>query len=1467
LLHDLPETIKDRVLHYAGREAICAYRIACQFGREEQYTEERYVIENLYREPFTYWDWHNTDRNFQEEDERKKLLFNERERGFWAHGKLYTSYPSPARRWETFKNQLSPSDFLFIKRIAVARWMRKEDILFISEHFVNLEALDLSDMETRDGKMPLTHDDGRPNWKELLDIMNTSQNSPSLLSRIKWLGLPNDHHLGDDGDDPFGTILRFCPQLEILSLRTPSGYDSDYWSDLHHTDSEDIHRKICLPILRITKNVPDTVHTIELRQCIDFLPLFIDKLHQLKPTIRRLGIDLGALVQVFPLRPAPKAPAKQVIISDKEIKKNVGNAVKWTTEFGQLPQKTEVLDPSIPNVLTRRSDAVFDAKAKLEKTNTDEKFLDRAYKQEKASFYRDNGGTTVYSQRPRSGPDDPNAIKGPIPPHQNPGAKHCELDDTSHTRTRNAVRVRRTNTLPRMLKKLYNLRNKQPALFALDPEPQNRSTDPINPLALVQLEDELGCGAGARCRDSGFNKDATDIYRYLKGTFNWRPVFDWDWFMVPEKMEDSVDEAYRKMILEDSQYLLRIEQQFRFMHDAGIPVHLLIGRRKQGASSLYWGWPYNSEQKWKHWLDDEFSVGGLDSVAGYVDSLSIFYDLRNPLEQKRLEEIEAIQPLRRPNATCPQEACLWDDTDDGCPFREKRGDVRLDNTQSSGDSDERRPPTDHNRLAPPSAGAPPTGENANNYVSNEGDADDTGQLHELARTAAFTREAVGWQRFWAKYALKFTRLTTLRIRMPAVFEKVSSYRVATLLDRSAGWSMLEYTDERQHVQAAEDVLRTLPGVAAETFNHLPESEVWPGGRFVRRSWVWPKTRAQYDTTVSPEGGNKRVDIISEPMPNWGDQKFTERDYELSELDEREELRKVVDLAAAATQRECDAEAKLPKPDPQLREQGEAEKKRLYHHGVRVVAHEAWTGLLQTEIVKLEKELAKAQQAAAKNADIQGVYPAIPPETQEALKVRLHKEKVKGLQLAIDWLKLRQREICPILGPPGDESEAGNSEDIKAMMGWKNARKMDRSWVLEHWFVNHADKYRYGFWETSEMSKEEAAQGKGVAEATKAKSKGKRKREHTESKGPDVVETGSGTKKARIGKAAGDEEVRVGTATVLVEPTLETAKGLEQERQQEQVPESEQIPGSGPQTQVTEPKTQEKRKRGKKEDTKEPAQELSTKQAKTVEPADDVTIETQKVEVQRIEVATLEGEQTVITEHTEAHKPVLEHEAVKQSVPRPGPELPDPTPEAGLKTDALSRYSLPPLLSPLPPLTVEEETDASFGPSPSPPTGPAIEISPSQPADQEQIPEPDSPSKSESPRKGSVKIPATVKTGSKRKRTPPTVATPVAEDDHDASRGEGEVGTGDGAEANEDKGAALSVDTEDITLQPPPTKKPRGEKSSAAKSETSTSSTKKSATPKGGREGGKQKAASLAPPDSPVARRTRSQMKKRESSSS
>jgi hypothetical protein len=147
-----------------------------------------------------------------------------------------------------------------------------------------------------------------------------------------------------------------------------------------------------------------------------------------------------------------------------------------------------------------------------------------------------------------------------------------------------------------------------------------------------------------------------DTYVWLRQKFHWQPVFDGDSLMRPElnianprrnQGYDKVaqrrmpgveepDNYARELWLEggppQEQLLADVGKAIETMKKAGIPLHVVLGRRHPDGSNLYWGWP-RDDASWKETLRKPIDTG-LEDAAPLIDTLTILYDLRNPLDEE-----------------------------------------------------------------------------------------------------------------------------------------------------------------------------------------------------------------------------------------------------------------------------------------------------------------------------------------------------------------------------------------------------------------------------------------------------------------------------------------------------------------------------------------------------------------------------------------------------------------------------------------------------------------------------------------------------------------------------------------------------------------------------------------------------------------------------------------------------------------
>ncbi|KAF1917465.1 hypothetical protein BDU57DRAFT_528088 [Ampelomyces quisqualis] len=868
----LPNWITKSICLRAGREASAALCIA--LGK---HTGASAAHEATYHEPFTYWDWHGLgpDDTYAREWKRQRMW--EHQRGFVVDGTKIYGYPTSRERWRKFKEDLDahPWKKQWVKMIAVAHWMEMEDLYWVADNFTVLEGMDLSDIPA-----PYTDHEGfqHHRWEALLGDQENSQSESMLmlLGGLTWLGLP-------DICDPRGTFasnlmyrtLPRCKSLETLSIRR-------VYSQHNFANPNDY---ICGLSLNITTSAPPTLTKLELR--LPFVPLdaLMSSLSRLKSPIKHISFDLGAWIQISPeYQASVKVGSKS--LHEPEIKRTAGKAARAMrfTTYEKLHNET-----------CQAKDKWWLPRSEFDRYVSEE---ENVFGQVKHAFDRNFYCHDVQATMlPDVSNGDGDGDRGQDP------ICNCRLNQEGHEDGVDGhIQDARVSTVPTVLSNLCRAASKNTSftISALKPEWQEKSTNPLHPFTLLH---KLTPEEPQQTRGHTDKYLSVDQYRWLSATFNWRPVFDWDCLVNPEannpgNSRRSVYEVAKKQFglesLAEHEIVKNMAEQFQLLKQAGIPLHILIGRRPLDTSSLYWGWPYD-ENTWSQWLDTPLDVD-LRTIAPLIDTLSIMYDIRNPLDEHRIHSIKSLSPSTIPlvKATCPRPLCPWTSSNSPCLFpnqwlplfpglrHQKMANKHLLRTSNPCLT-----------LAPHQPSLPPPGHSV--PPNTQSTLEDS--LTHLARDAAFKREALAWQRFWCTYAPSLTNLSTLNVRMPRAFDVVKSATLARLLDPFKGWHVITYADE------------------------IGEDEDEDAGVFVRRTWVKKGRKGVEKISISDEG-----------------EKIAEK--------EMEELVKGVKIVTDAAKAERDLEKELKTKSAGKRPEGDnipMEKRLESVYGRRIahVAKQAW----------------------------------------------------------------------------------------------------------------------------------------------------------------------------------------------------------------------------------------------------------------------------------------------------------------------------------------------------------------------------------------------------------------------------------------------------------------------------------------------------------------------------------------------
>ncbi|KAH7063776.1 hypothetical protein BKA63DRAFT_428863, partial [Paraphoma chrysanthemicola] len=644
----LPNKLTKSICLYAGREASAALCIALSMNN---HTGASAAHQATYFEPFNYWDWHGIAPDDDCAREVKRQRFWEHERGFIVNGTIPYGYPTSRARWQAFTSILKkhPERKRWVKRIAIAHWMTAKHLAWITENLVALEGLDLSDIPELGNRPEMI----RSQWPDLMTekMLRRGGKMNNLLATLSWLGLPDFRDV--NGHMALGImeeVLPRCIKLATLSIRSR-----------HHgqvkPEFTDCHAAICALPSKLALHAPPSLQRLELRLVYPNLGYLIDTLEARNSSIKSIGIDLGAWIQAHKQEePATDQLDEAAIINAAHLVAQRFRCKAYQQNYSKVFGEDSKWSFHGTGVATPKTYAGG---------------VRHTFEQD---FFRDDGtvpplGTSWHYQISHTSAVDCKWNEDPL--HH--GQMLHYFDQGAEA------------TLNNMLVHMFHAASKHIdfELFALKPEWQCQSENPIHPYALLQELDEDGSSAIKVPEIS-----SPEVYKWLNQKFHWRPVFDWDWFVKPDhtNYDGNLHPAHKNLRMDwprppptqdfqDDLLIIAIQKQFKLLDEAGIPVHILIGRRHPDGSSLYWGWPYDTEA-WTKWLDAPFDAS-MRSIAPLISTLTVSYDLRNPLDEDYLREMDELhgsldqdEELARQTKLkrCVRPVCPWAAIGEECPF-------------------------------------------------------------------------------------------------------------------------------------------------------------------------------------------------------------------------------------------------------------------------------------------------------------------------------------------------------------------------------------------------------------------------------------------------------------------------------------------------------------------------------------------------------------------------------------------------------------------------------------------------------------------------------------------------------------------------------------------------------------------------------------------------------------------------------
>lgn len=188
----------------------------------------------------------------------------------------------------------------------------------------------------------------------------------------------------------------------------------------------DQHDYVCRFITGLARNLPSSVETLELRLSLPFLDRLIGQLLLYERGVKRIGIDLGALVQIYPLR-ATRGGLTET-------------AVKRAATLAARKARFDIYEAEHGKVLPKDSKWWLAKPSDLCAGNVETSHAKHAFERD---FYRFKGGTELSPSE-----SDVDFTTEPT----------CPFDESNHSsRLVRYLEDTRVDTLTAMLYKLYDM--------------------------------------------------------------------------------------------------------------------------------------------------------------------------------------------------------------------------------------------------------------------------------------------------------------------------------------------------------------------------------------------------------------------------------------------------------------------------------------------------------------------------------------------------------------------------------------------------------------------------------------------------------------------------------------------------------------------------------------------------------------------------------------------------------------------------------------------------------------------------------------------------------------------------------------------------------------------------------------------------------------------------------------------------
>ncbi|OJD34821.1 uncharacterized protein BKCO1_2000058 [Diplodia corticola] len=712
-------------------------------------------------------------------------------------------------------------------------WCTFKDYKWVEENLPKLTELDLSDLQDTmfcdddffDGSHPTTDIQGNPSTiTKDLETYEQLRSLKALWGRLEklWVRhwgcdrLHNWKHRSDDYDKTDAdaeirsrrkaeaadldvtSVIAECSKLRTLAIRGPSLSPalSRLWRPRRACAEDDggSHAHFCTIVKGLEDNAPDSLRAIEFYQA-EFAPRMVGMLRE-RTNIRRVSVSFGDVLRRF--ASGREADVRRDDAGEDEVENVVLSGSQSTARDNALCEYEKSTEG-------------------VEKGRFHESLAVELFPPQRTVRQLQNGETRDYLHQ---------WANSQLPAERQPGPDYV-LNDKSALVAEYLLTNRHESPVPGLnhfLIQLADAFNHCDSLSCNDQEFMNEI--PVSPFSFISSGPHLSQSSLTGIFGDAKDDRSIQAFRLLHQRFGWAPLWDVDplfdahnfpWNVGIElptlEGEDQTQTIARRLVAP-------ILGALHALSHAGIPVRLLVGNRPRSCfpnAGLYWGATvvgHPADRDYASWLtipvDDADLVRRDDGSSRRTTTPSATATVAETQPLRKEEEGKEKEKKGRQLAldaaagadsvdtstttsmmtTAAATAAADPNTIAACAdelvirYQDWTGPVAEEEGEEEGEEKEKEEehgltPTPTPASAPAPAPTPTPTPAASSTPANPNPNPNPGPDH---RSAIFlAREARGWQAWWRRAALRFTRLRRLRVRMPRCFDAYDSPSLAALL--------------------------------------------------------------------------------------------------------------------------------------------------------------------------------------------------------------------------------------------------------------------------------------------------------------------------------------------------------------------------------------------------------------------------------------------------------------------------------------------------------------------------------------------------------------------------------------------------------------------------------------------------------------------------------------------------------------